>query len=660
MKLMLGLRHCLTILLIGWFAPLANAFPDWVRAVSQVPTPENAGDASVVVLLEDTLVDVDAEGVATTTHRVAFRILGTPGKSWATASVYYNGETDKVRSASAWLIRNGKEVRPPSGTDWVDRTIDEGSLYTEMRQRTYRRHDVAEGDVFVAETRHTGPLLTAQLKYQWGWGAPVVEERLELRVPTGFSIASFWSGDSHPETVTSTEGRSTKWIVRNQPLIRSEPHAPQINLSWPVLCLNMRPPAGTGRFKPVIIDTWVDVGRWIDGLCASQCDTSPELAAAVQRATAGVVVPVEKARALAAYVQALRYVAVDQGLSRGLGYQPRKASRVLAQGYGDCKDKANLLRAMLRESGIESFTIAVRSGNDRPVREDYPSPGQFDHAIVGIRMEGACDLPALLQTEQWGQLLIFDPTDPHVTFGELPMHLQGTRGFIQVGGSTGLIELPVASPDNTCSFTRKLSLQLNAAGIFTGEAQIAGHGNAAADLRRELVLSSTDEALRKLAISLLGDSLKTAALSNVTHGDDKETREHRIEFSLRKAEHLQHMPNGLAVAKMDLLDRDYIPTLAAPKRHHPIKLLPLAFSDEIKITLADGLAAEELPATVSLSTPYGIYQREYSLDGRTLRLKRQLRIGRNLVPASEYAAVRKFLTDVAKADRSSILLRTRI
>ena len=44
-----------------------------------------------------------------------------------------------------------------------------------------------------------------------------------------------------------------------------------------------------------------------------------------------------------------RYIGIDFGVGR---YQPHAAAEVLANQYGDCKDKDTLLEAMLRAKGF--------------------------------------------------------------------------------------------------------------------------------------------------------------------------------------------------------------------------------------------------------------------------------------------------------------------
>ena len=40
-----------------------------------------------------------------------------------------------------------------------------------------------------------------------------------------------------------------------------------------------------------------------------------------------------------------------------------QATEVFAKSYGDCKDKANLMRAMLKIVGITAFPVSIYSGD---------------------------------------------------------------------------------------------------------------------------------------------------------------------------------------------------------------------------------------------------------------------------------------------------------
>ena len=68
---------------------------------------------------------------------------------------------------------------------------------------------------------------------------------------------------------------------------------------------------------------------------------------------------------------------------------PQFPSQTLKRGYGDCKDKAVLLAAMLRSAGVPASLALLNSGPGRDINPDLPGMGMFDHAIVYVPASGA-------------------------------------------------------------------------------------------------------------------------------------------------------------------------------------------------------------------------------------------------------------------------------
>jgi len=69
------------------------------------------------------------------------------------------------------------------------------------------------------------------------------------------------------------------------------------------------------------------------------------------------------------------------GLNGG-NYLPQSPAATWENKYGDCKAKSLLLLAMLREMGIESEVVLVRSKSGDMVSGLLPAPAAFDHMIV--------------------------------------------------------------------------------------------------------------------------------------------------------------------------------------------------------------------------------------------------------------------------------------
>ena len=86
-------------------------------------------------------------------------------------------------------------------------------------------------------------------------------------------------------------------------------------------------------------------------------------------------------RLLASLRGQIRYTGVEFGKA---AIVPRSSRETLAHRYGDCKDQATLLVAMLRVAGIRADVALLRTGRYADVAPALPGLGDFDHAIVYI------------------------------------------------------------------------------------------------------------------------------------------------------------------------------------------------------------------------------------------------------------------------------------
>jgi len=78
----------------------------------------------------------------------------------------------------------------------------------------------------------------------------------------------------------------------------------------------------------------------------------------------------------------VRYLGLEIGVNT---HQPHAPAEVFDQRFGDCKDKALLLTAILRQQGIPAFVALVSTDTRSQLAGIAPSPRDFDHAIVAIR-----------------------------------------------------------------------------------------------------------------------------------------------------------------------------------------------------------------------------------------------------------------------------------
>lgn len=106
------------------------------------------------------------------------------------------------------------------------------------------------------------------------------------------------------------------------------------------------------------------------------------------------------------------YIGIELGIN---SYKPFSVNQVLERKFGDCKDKANLLNALLGVVGIQANMVLVRTTSQGALpKEIPPSPRYFNHAISYIPsldrfIDGTAELngiEALPENDQGAMALI--------------------------------------------------------------------------------------------------------------------------------------------------------------------------------------------------------------------------------------------------------------
>lgn len=128
--------------------------------------------------------------------------------------------------------------------------------------------------------------------------------------------------------------------------------------------------------------SWSEVAKWAEALF--------KLDGASRGTIAGIADDIRKSNRThdAQLVAAIRFVQDDiryLGIEMGRGsHEPRQPAVVMSQRYGDCKDKALFLAALLRALGAEAYPALVNTKLRRHLDDFLPSPFLFDHVITQV------------------------------------------------------------------------------------------------------------------------------------------------------------------------------------------------------------------------------------------------------------------------------------
>lgn len=626
-----------------------NELPAWLEQASKVSTPNlEMKDVPGVVLHNEQSVNISADGTATVTTYYAVRLLTREGKYYSSAVAPYIQSSSKVREIKAWLIRSNNVVKVYGKDETIDRVSDADDIYDEYRVKIIDASDDADvGMVFgFVTTVEEKPLFT-QDRWEFQYRLPTVFSRYTMNLPTGWQATSVTF--NRPEVKPSVNGNSYVWEVRDLSPIPPEPDSLSVVNLAPRIVVNYFPATANH-----VYDTWKDVSKWYTDLSASSLTLDDNIAAKARDLTVNAKTELEKIRAIAEYVQSIRYISLQIDVARGGGHRPRPANMVMQRGFGDCKDKANLMRALLKALKIESYLVLIYSGDPTFVRAEWASPRQFNHCIIAVKVSDETNAPTVFTNEKLGKLLIFDATDSYTQLGDLPEHEQGSYALIAAGDSGDLVKMPILPPDAN-KLERHAEVKLMADGTIEGKISQQSFGQSASFERgrlQELSASQYSASMEKW----LTNRVKGGTVVKAVPVDKKREGKFDLDIEFKAPIYAQLMQGKLMVFNPAMVGRLDSFSVIEGKRKTPILIDSSAYKETIKVKIPEGFIIDEMPEANKVETAFGKYSAEYQTGDGFILLTRSLTLNRTILPAANYDDVKNFFGVVRAAEQNPVVL----
>lgn len=622
--------------------------PPWLRQAAALKVAAFDKKVSTIVLVDESTMSVDADGRVTTTSTYAIRILSREGRDNAVATVGYETDFEKVRELRAWLIRPGGQVKS-YGKDSIIDAANLNDVYNESRvNKIVARDDAEAGSVFGYQvTTETRPFFNQSMWYFQGT-EPVISSKITLVLPAGWRATSITF--NHPRIEPVVSGTSYTWEIRDLPPLEAEPASPSFSNLASRLSINYYPTEGTAVPNTKAFESWTEVSRWYTTLSDQQAIPNEKIIAKARELTANAKTELEKIRAIARYVQSLHYISIQIGVGR---WRPHSAADVFAKSYGDCKDKANLMRSMLKVLNIQAFPVLIHSGDPNFVQEVWPSPRQFNHCIIAIKISDETLAPTVLNHATLGRLLIFDATDDVTPVGDLPDHEQGSLALLAAGDSGALLRMPVTMPEAN-RLERQADVQLSGDGSITATLSERSIGQAAVDEQRAFRGLQIAE-YKQMIEHWITRGATAASVLKIQPGDDTAGRfDLRIDFSA--SGYGQLMQGRLLVFKPAIVSRRESLFLTETTRKHPVVLQSHAFAETVRVKLPAGFEVDEVPDALKLDMPFGSYKANYEVKNGELTFTRTLEQKASTIPADQYQAVRNFFERIRATEQAPVVL----
>ncbi len=626
--------------------------PAWLQQAAAANAPAYEKSVPAVVLLNDQKVSVTDDGRVVITRQYAVRILNREGRTEALAREIYHMDTGKVRELQGWLIRSGGPNKHYGKDQVVDLALATDDVYNEYRAKAIiAENDADTGSVFGYQVVSEDRSIFTQTEWDFQDSLPALVSRITLVLPNGWRSTSVTF--NHEAVTPTVAGSSYSWELHNLPPIPREPLSPAVTNLAPRLAISYFPANSSNAPVRTFAD-WSQVSQWLAELEDPQVTTNPDLEAKARELTANCKTELERIQAIGRYVQSIKYISIQTGLGRGGGYQPHAATEVLTKAYGDCKDKANLMRAMLRVVGINSFPVSIYSGDRDYVRPEWPSPQQFNHCIIAIKVSDETKSATIIQHARLGGLLIFDPTAEGTLVGDLPSSLQGSLALIDARESDALIKMPVTPPEANL-LERQIDASIDEQGSLKATIRERANGQYGAGYRSEMRSQSRPDYIKHIE-GWVTASATAARISKVDPHDDAVGGRFDLDIDFVVPSYGQLMRDRLLIFKPAIISRREALPFSDTARKHPVVLSAHAFSETVRVKLPTGFDVDEMPDPLKLETQFGSYATKYEVKDGQLVFTRTLIEFPMTIPADQYGAVRGFFEKIRAAEQSPVVL----
>jgi len=627
-----------------------------MHALVNAPLPAYDEKTDAVLLYSETNVTVVSIDKIKTQVREAYKILRPNGRGHGTVLVRVNPQR-KVKSLHGWCIpAQGKdyEVKDKDAIEVSPPSIEGAELISDVKYKVLHIPAPDPGNIVGYEYEVEDQPFFLQDMWQFQEMDPVRESHYSLQLPVGWEYKASWL--NHPEAKpTEVGGNLSQWVLNNVRGMRREPEMPPRDGVAGSMIVSFFPPGGPALNG---FATWNDMGKWYANLVSGRMEASPAIKQQVAALTASKSTPLQKMQAIAEFVQRdIRYVAIELGIG---GWQPHPAPDVFSHRYGDCKDKATLLRSMLQEIGVDSYHVAIYTERGA-VTPQTPAHHGFNHVITAIKLpEGLTDqsLIATIQHPKLGKILFFDPTDYLTPFGQIRGALQANYGLLVTPDGGELIELP-QQPSSMNGVQRTAILTLDATGTLKGEVKEVRLGQRASSERWRLRTVTTDTDRIKPIEELLANSLGSFHITHASVINLQQTDQpFGFNYSFESPNYAKNAGNLLLVRPRVIGNKGAGFLETKEPRKFPVEFEgPARDTDTFEITIPAGYAVDDIPPPVDADYSFASYHAKTVVNGNVVDYSRTFEVRELSVPVDKAEDLRKFYRTIASDERNTVVLK---
>ncbi len=589
-----------------------------------------------VCLLDQHYVVVTENGAVKEMVRRVTKVLRESGVAEASVEgIFYDSSRQKVDIKHARVIQPSGEIsaNPVIEDGRYNTGYDQGGIYGAAQIKSIKLNNVKEGSI--VDIMYTIEDTDANIYHDefsdicyTGDIEPTLKFIYTVQVPTKMQAKYYVYNTTQKAEYRDLENGQVeiKLELENIPGVEVEPLMPPV--------VEIKPFIVVSTFKG-----WQDLARWADGLFAPAIILPDDIVAKVEALVAGAKTREEKIAAIYNYVtKNIRYVSISYGR---FGYAPHKAERTYRSGYGDCKDTAVLLSAMLRAVGIEAYPTLIRTRDNGKLPEKLASPEFFNHSIAYV--------PATKDSPKHYWL---DGTTDFFLLGMIPAMDRGTESLIIKDGG-GLVEVDKLEPGQEMQ-TSEFNLNLK----HDGSGRVSGreiyHGRSWANMKQ---VFEKPEAFFNMLRGFFNQRFAEIKIEKLDYKLEDNKSVGWFEYAISSQKIAQTDGNSLKLLPWVFpLNIEGIAVLKE-RKYDLVVGSPQIFEVVANIELEDGLEPmAELP-DVDEEIEAIAYKRSFTRTATGIKVVTKIILKKSLVKQESYAEFRDFINMIMARTREWLFLK---
>ncbi len=616
---------------------IENIFPENIKKLSKQAENFISGikdEASVILFVDESLEVLPNQTFVSTIH-VIKQILKERGKKSAEVEIGYDSTYEKVELEYARTIAKAGKVIYAGRENIrdVSRYLDfplysnsrafiismpavDIESYLEYKVKIYSSKLIDKDNFnFIYRIWETQPIFKAKFKL-------IVPESKKVNIK--FFNQELAKGiNLKPDINTKLAKITYNWGFNKLKPIVDEYNMPPI--------ANINPAILVSSFS-----SWQNIYKWWSFLYKDKAILNPEIKNFLHNLIKNKKNKFTQAKAIYEFVaKEVRYVAIEYGDS---GYEPHSAVDVFVNKYGDCKDQAILLVALLKEAGIDAYPVLIPTRRMYPITKDFPSI-TFNHAIAAVKVDD--------------NYIFMDPTSNTTPFGEIPLADQNRLVLLFLENNYEIVKTPV-NKENGVVYSMNINIEQNQKAKIKRE--ISPFGYFASGYRGYLKYSHPARIKEDISEKMTDIAPFSQLLDYKIENQNDLDKRPILTYKFVADDFLNPAGSYRILGPLDQIElRDSLVSKA--EREFPIDFKGI-FSKTayIEVILPPNLEVKYLPKYQSVDNQWFNLEIDYKNIGKTIKFYQKFRVKRRFVEKNDYQLFRRDFKKALYYLRSQIIL----